>query len=499
VFNNQRIVITTQESVKICGITFSSNKETAYQANIKDKILKMERQLNIWRQRNVSIEGKILLVKTFGLSQLIYSLQATNIKIEEEKKIEEIIYKFIWNLKPDSTSARGRIRRETLQCEKADGGLRAPNITTLNKAIKYKTLLRSMNIDHPVAIITNYTLERKGFDFHHDSSSIKKRSTYIDVAITTHRELNQCVEIDLRSFYESNDNQMHRDYYFYMANHNLFSSQYINNNQKFMVENLRRRGVNTFGQLKIYKENNVSLEAFQLWNSFPVYWRSLAGRSRRWDTYVDPNFHANEICIDTNKWVNLKLVDLKQIKKRIISQILKPKTTMDLNIKYNTNVQEDENPFITCFKMTKNVPLRNVQYKILHNAYPTMKHLFHWRIKASPNCTFCNIPESTIHAIWECNIAKQTIENLQRVLNTTLINSSQCQITKERFLYGIKSQPAISMIFTLIKRSLILQREDEIIITEETINKIILQEVNVEKYIATKQDSMHKFNARWKN
>jgi hypothetical protein len=333
VFNNQRITITTQESVKICGITFSSNKEIAYQSNIKDKILKMERQLNIWRQRNVSLEGKILLVKTFGLSHLIYSLQATNIRIEEEKKIEEIIYKFIWNLKPDSSSARGRIRRETLQCEKADGGLRAPNIMTLNKAIKYKALLRSMNINHPVATITNYTLERKGFDFHHDSSSIKNRSTYIDMAITTHRELNQCTEKDLKSFYESNDNQMHRNYYFYMANHNLSSSQYINNNQKFMVENLRRRGVNTFGQLKIFKENNVSLEAFQLWNSFPIYWRSLAGRSRRWDTYVDPNFYANEICIDTNKWVNIKLADLKQIKNRLISQILKPKNITDLNMK----------------------------------------------------------------------------------------------------------------------------------------------------------------------
>ena len=171
---------------------------------------------------------------------------------------------------------------------------------------------------------------------------------------------------------------------------------------------------------------------------------------------------------------------------------------MDLNTKYNTIAQEDENPFITCFKMIKNVPLRGVQYKILHNAYPTMKHLFHWRIKASPNCTFCNIPETTIHAIWECNIARQTIENLQRVLNTSLLNR-QCQVTKEGFLYGIKSQPAISMIFTLIKIILILQREEKIIITEETINKIILQEFNVEKYIATKQDTMHRFNARWKD
>ena len=149
--------------------------------------------------------------------------------------------------------------------------------------------------------------------------------------------------------------------------------------------------------------------------------------------------------------------------------------------------------------MTKNVPLRGVQYKILHNAYPTMKHLFHWRIKASPNCTQCNIPETTIHAIWDCTIARQTIENLQRVLNINLTNRRSVQITKEIFLYGIRSNPAISMIFTLIKRSLILQREGKIIITEENINKIILQEFNVEKYIATKQNTMQRFNARWKD
>jgi hypothetical protein len=172
---------------------------------------------------------------------------------------------------------------------------------------------------------------------------------------------------------------------------------------------------------------------------------------------------------------------------------------MELNTKYNTNIQEDNNPFITCFKMTKNVPLRGVQYKILHNAYPTMKHLFLWRIKASPNCTQCNIPETTIHAIWDCNIARQTIENLQRVLNANLTNRRSIQITKEGFLYGIRSHPAISMIFTLIKRSLILQREEKNTITEENINKIILQEFNVEKYIATRQDTMHRFNARWKD
>ena len=306
--------------------------------------------------------------------------------MKKKKKIEEILYKFIWNIKPDSSSARGRIRRETLQCEKAEGGLKAPNIMVLNKAIKYKVLVRSMSINHPVATITNYILERKGFNFHHDSSNIKNKTTFINTAITTHREINHCIDQDLKTFYDTNDSQMHRSYYIHMSNHNLNTSQYINANQRFMVDNLRRRGVSTFGELKIYKENNISLEAFQLWNSFPIHWRTLAGRSRRWNTYVDPDFVKDEICTEVNKWIKIKNIDLKQLKKRLISQILKPKTVRDLNTKYNTNLHENENPFIICDKMTKNVPLRNVQYKILHNAYPTMKHLFHWRIKNSPNC-----------------------------------------------------------------------------------------------------------------
>jgi len=284
-----------------------------------------------------------------------------------------------------------------------------------------------------------------------------------------------------------------------MANHNLITSQYVNVNQRFMIDNLRRRGVNTFGELKIFKENNVSLEAFQIWNSFPVHWRILAGRSRRWNTYVDPDFIKDEICTEVNKWVKIKNVDLKQLKKRLISSILRPKTVIDLNMKFNTNLQENENPFILCQKMTKNVPLRNVQYKILHNAYPTMKHLFHWRIKNSPNCTSCNLPETTIHALWECNIANQTIQNLQSALSNISIGNRHVQILKEKFLYGIKSQPVMNMIFALIKRSLILQREDKNVITVERIQDMIMKEYNVEKYIAAKQNLLNKLNVRWKD
>jgi hypothetical protein len=69
---NKDIVITNQDSVKICGITFSTNKETSYKENIVKRIDKLTRILNIWKQRNLTLKGKILIAKTFAISQIIY-------------------------------------------------------------------------------------------------------------------------------------------------------------------------------------------------------------------------------------------------------------------------------------------------------------------------------------------------------------------------------------------------------------------------------------------
>ena len=80
-----------------------------------------------------------------------------------------------------------------------------------------------------------------------------------------------------------------------------------------------------------------------------------------------------------------------------------------------------------------------------------------------------------------------------------MADQRQIQITKEKFLYGSKAQPVMNMIFALIKRSLILQREDKDVITVDRIQDIITKEYNVEKYIATKQGLLNKLKVRWKD
>jgi len=87
-------VVKTSESIKICGIVFSNNAKTAYNENTLSKIVKLEKQIIWWLPRCLSLEGKILIAKTFGLSQIIYALQACEIKIQILEKLKILFLSF---------------------------------------------------------------------------------------------------------------------------------------------------------------------------------------------------------------------------------------------------------------------------------------------------------------------------------------------------------------------------------------------------------------------
>ena len=81
--------IKTVEKLKICGIWYCNETEEDYNQNIKDKINKLEHKIKLWNSRNLTFEGKILIIKTFGISQLIYVMQVCKIKETFIKLIEK--------------------------------------------------------------------------------------------------------------------------------------------------------------------------------------------------------------------------------------------------------------------------------------------------------------------------------------------------------------------------------------------------------------------------
>ena len=54
----------TKEAIKILGVFFSCDKNLQLQNNFRKTILNIERILEMWRPRNLTLEGKIIIFKT---------------------------------------------------------------------------------------------------------------------------------------------------------------------------------------------------------------------------------------------------------------------------------------------------------------------------------------------------------------------------------------------------------------------------------------------------
>jgi hypothetical protein len=152
-YNGRKFKINTINSLKICGIAFSNDPEIAYKLNIRDKIDKMTKQLNRWKARNLTLLGKILIVKTFGLSQIIYSMQCCEIEDSELREIENKILAYIWNKKEGNKRFTERIKRNIIYKHKNAGGFAAINPFTLDKALKIRAVMRASEAHHPIKLL----------------------------------------------------------------------------------------------------------------------------------------------------------------------------------------------------------------------------------------------------------------------------------------------------------------------------------------------------------
>lgn len=92
---DQSNLIKNSEKVKVCGKTFEHQKGESL-IDIQSKINSLKLQLNMWKSRNLTTEGRILISKVFGMSQIIYIMQNQTLSDNLLNEIEKIIYDFIW-------------------------------------------------------------------------------------------------------------------------------------------------------------------------------------------------------------------------------------------------------------------------------------------------------------------------------------------------------------------------------------------------------------------
>ena len=76
------------------GVFFSDDTTEADKVNFDQKLRNMEKILNIWRKRKLTLIGKINIVKTLALSKLIFNSSNLNLPINLSDKIKSMIFNF---------------------------------------------------------------------------------------------------------------------------------------------------------------------------------------------------------------------------------------------------------------------------------------------------------------------------------------------------------------------------------------------------------------------
>ena len=114
----------------LLGIEFSTNLPKIMEHNYAKALEKIKKLVKMWNSRYLTPFGKITVIKTNVLSQCVHLLSSIQRSDSFLKAANNILYKFLWNGKPD------KIRRTIVCSNCMQGGLKMINIYNFEKALK---------------------------------------------------------------------------------------------------------------------------------------------------------------------------------------------------------------------------------------------------------------------------------------------------------------------------------------------------------------------------
>ena len=88
-----------KDSVYALGIYFSNSEKVSNKLNFYEKLDVLETTLNNWKRRKLTLLGKINIVKSAGLSKLIYNSSVLPVPKNFCEQVNKITFNFIWDNK----------------------------------------------------------------------------------------------------------------------------------------------------------------------------------------------------------------------------------------------------------------------------------------------------------------------------------------------------------------------------------------------------------------
>ena len=113
--------------MKILGISFTYNWQKFQELNFENIIKSIQKSINAWRWRNLTLIGRIQINKTFAIPKFMFHASLISLTKEIVKQVNWVFYNFIWD------SGKDKIKPLSLISDYENGRLRMPLIEAFIK------------------------------------------------------------------------------------------------------------------------------------------------------------------------------------------------------------------------------------------------------------------------------------------------------------------------------------------------------------------------------
>ena len=101
----------------------------------------MKNYIQIWKSIDLTLKGKILIIKTFLLSQINYELEMNPIPKHIIKEIDKILWNFLWDGKQQL------VNKQTMCLDVENGGITMINLNSFIQGKHIKFIHKIVNAE----------------------------------------------------------------------------------------------------------------------------------------------------------------------------------------------------------------------------------------------------------------------------------------------------------------------------------------------------------------
>ena len=422
---------------KILGIIFSTDINNIVTINYEGKLLAMKRIMSVWRNRNITPFGKIIVIKTLIFSKIVHLL--INLPDPPEQfifELEKELYSFLWNGK------QNKIKKSVVCKQYCDGGLRMLNIRTFISSMKLTWLKRLKGVSPWERFTINMfpyfnKIYNLGAEYADIVSKYVHNPFWSDVMKHYKFFSRKCCPINV---HELMAEHIHYNVNFLRGEDVIFVQEWYDHEILFVRQLLNETGnFLSYGEF-LLKFPNIRTN-FLLFEGIIKAIRSYCQKHKI-------------VLSDHYKLFDNKIWYCIQKGSKCIQNIINKNNVTPTAVRKWDNMFEDlewKKIFPFCHKITQEAQLKWFQTRLLHRLLPTQKYLYLCKLVDSPDCNFCEQEEQTIsHMLYDCTVIFQFWTDFQQMLKSKCQHCNNFSIDSELVLFGVKKNIKTDKVLDLI-------------------------------------------------